>query len=171
MAHHETRDWIEVGRIVGAYGVKGWLKLLSYTAEPHKILTYQPWRFRRKSGEIENPDVCDTKAYGDGFIIHLAGCDSRELAEPWTGTHIEVPATVLPPLEPGEYYWAQLIGLAVETADGRALGHVKELLGTGANDVLVVDGDRERLIPYIPTVIQRVEADQGRIVVDWDPDF
>ncbi|MHB8253988.1 MAG: ribosome maturation factor RimM [Acidiferrobacter sp.] len=171
MTDHEPREWIEVGRVVGAYGVKGWVRILSYTTESEAALAYRPWRFRHKSGVLETPTLLETRTHGKGFVVHLAGCDSRDIAERWSGAVIEAPAATLPPLEAGEYYWGQLVGLTVETVDGVQLGVVSELLETGANDVLVIQGERERLVPYIPDVVRRVEINQGRIVVVWDPDF
>jgi len=171
MTDHEPREWIEVGRVIGAYGVKGWLRIVSYTAESEAVLAYRPWRFRRKSGAVETPVLLEARAHGKGFVAHLAGCDGRDAAEAWAGASIEVPTAALPPLDAGEYYWGQLVGLAVETVDGTSLGVVSTLLATGANDVLVIQGDRERLVPYVPDVVRGVQIEQGRIIVDWDPDF
>ena len=171
MTDQEPREWIEVGRVIGAYGVKGWLRIVSYTAEPGAALEYRPWRFRQKNGLLEIPTLLEARVHGKGFVAHVAGCESRDVAERWAGASIEVPTTALPPLEAGEYYWGQLVGLAVETAEGVSLGVVKELLETGSNDVLVIQGDRERLVPYVPDVVRRVEIDQGRLIVAWDPDF
>lgn len=167
-----VRDWIEVGRVVGAYGIKGWLRIHPYTTRPEAVLEYQPWRVRRTSGAIAVLTVIESQLHGKGLIVQVAECPGRDDAEQWAGALIDVPVSALPELPAGEYYWGELLGLAVQTVEGVALGAVHQLLETGANDVLVVRGaDRERLIPYIPAVVLRIDKDQGHIVVDWDPDF
>ncbi|HUW98856.1 MAG TPA: ribosome maturation factor RimM [Acidiferrobacter sp.] len=171
MTDHEPEQWIEVGRVIGAYGIKGWLRVASYTADSEAVLAYRPWRFRWKNGAVEVPTLLEARVHGKGLVVHLAECTDRDVAETWAGVVIEVPAVALPPLDTGEYYWGQLVGLVVETTDGVSLGTVSELLATGANDVLVVQGERERLIPYIADVVRGVETEQGRIVVAWDPEF
>lgn len=171
MTDSEPPMWIEVGRVIGAYGVKGWLRVASYTAEPEAVLRYRPWRFRRATGVVETPTLLEARGHGKGFVVHLAGCDDRDCAEAWAGSAIEVPSAALPALGVGEYYWGQLVGLTVETVEGVPLGVVARLMETGANDVLVVQGERERLVPYIADVVRRVELDQGRLVVAWDPEF
>lgn len=162
--------WVEVGRVAGAYGVQGWLRLLSYTAEPANLMVYRPWRWHQNA-RMWSPEILEVRDHGRGFIVRVEGCMDREQAETYSGTGIEVPTTALPALAAGEYYWRQLIGLAVETEDGRPLGVVDHLLETGANDVLVVAGERERLIPYIRAVVRLVDMSRHRLVVAWDPEF
>lgn len=165
-------EWMEVGRVAGAYGVLGWLRIQPYTMQPETVLDYQPWRVRLRSGAIETPTVLEAQIHGKGLIIRIAECGVREDVGRWTGGAIECPVTALPALAAGEYYWGELLGLTVETADGVVLGNVQRLLETGANDVLVVRADdRERLIPYIPTVVRQVDKNARRMIVDWDPDF
>ncbi len=171
MTDSEPPMWIEVGRVIGAYGVKGWLRVASYTAAPEAVLSYRPWRFRRANGVVETPALLEARGHGKGFVVHLAGCDDRDCAEAWAGSAIEVPPEALPALGVGEYYWGQLVGLTVETVEGVPLGVVARLMETGANDVLVIQGERERLVPYIADVVRRVELDHRRLVVDWDPEF
>lgn len=163
---------MEVGRVAGAYGVKGWLRIHPYTTRPEAVLEYKPWRVRRRSGAVEPLTVVEAQTHGKGLIVRVAECAGREDAEQWAGAVIDVPVSALPELPAGEYYWGELLGLAVETVEGVALGAVHQLLETGANDVLVVRGvDRERLIPYVPAVVIRIDKGEGRIVVDWDPEF
>ncbi len=172
MPDQAPRDWIEVGRIVGAYGIKGWLRIHPYTTRPEAVLDYRPWRVRRKSGVIGPLTVTVSQVHGKGLIVEAAECAGRDDAEQWAGAVIEAPVSALPELPAGEYYWGELLGMAVQTVGGVALGAVHHLLETGANDVLVVRGaDRERLIPYVPAVVVRIDKDPGCIVVDWDPDF
>lgn len=170
MSEAAVTPWITVGHVAGAYGVQGWLRLLSYTAEPASLLLYQPWRWRR-GNQVWMPETCEARDHGRGFVVRIAGCTDREQAAAYGGSLIEIPATALPPLAAGEYYWQQLMGLTVETEDGQPLGVVDHLLATGANDVLVVAGERERLIPYVRTVVRQVDVDRRRLVVAWDPEF
>ncbi|MDA8389634.1 MAG: ribosome maturation factor RimM [Gammaproteobacteria bacterium] len=170
MAEAGPAEWIEAGHIVGAYGVKGWLRVIPHTADPDALIRYKPWRFRGAPGSLE-PTVLDVQPHGRGFVVHVAECATREAAEAWKGAVLEVPVTVLPVLPAGEYYWGQLIGLAVETQEGRSLGTIVRLIETGANDVLIVQGERERLLPYVPHVVRAVDLAGRRMIVDWDPEF
>jgi 16S rRNA processing protein RimM len=104
-------------------------------------------------------------------VAKLAGCDEREAAAAIRGQHVAVPRSQLPQSQPGEYYWADLLGLAVRNLQNQALGRVERLLETGANQVLVVRGDRERLIPVVAAFVVTVDLAQGEIVVDWERDF
>ncbi len=171
MARRASGAWVEVGRVAGVYGVRGWLRIQSHTDVPSALLDYRPWRLRGPHGVWDEVAVEEAKPHGRGFLVRLAACESREDAERYRGAVIEVPMSVLPALAPGEFYWAELVGLAVETLAGQALGVVRSLLATGANDVLIVTGERERLIPYVPEVVRRVDLDGQRLVVAWDPDF
>ena len=165
-------EWMEVGRVAGTYGVRGWLRIQPYTTKSETILDYQPWRVRQRSGAVKIPTVLEAQVHGKGLIVRIAECEVREEAEHWTGGTIECPISALPALPAGEYYWGELLGLMVETVEGVVLGPVHRLLETGANDVLVVTGTRERLIPYVPgSVIRDVDLEHGVIRVDWDPEF
>jgi 16S rRNA processing protein RimM len=112
------------------------------------------------------------RAQGKGVVARLDGVDDRDAATALVGTEIWVPRDALPKPRQGEYYWADLEGLAVRTVDGVDLGRVSHLFATGANDVMVVQGGRERLIPFVPgRQVVKVDLDAGLIEVDWDPDF
>jgi 16S rRNA processing protein RimM len=105
-------------------------------------------------------------------VAQLEGIDDREAAGELVRHEIAVPRSELPPAEPGEFYWVDLIGLEVETLEGVVLGRVVDLVETGANDVLVVQGDRERLLPFVQgQCVRSIDLDSGRMTVDWDPDF
>lgn len=161
-----------IGRIVGVFGVRGWVKVRSYTQPPINLLTYRPWRLISATGEIAEQELVSGHAQGKGLVALLKGCTNPESALFWVGWEIAVPRTALPPPEDGEYYWTDLIGLRVVTLTGVDLGSVSYLFETGANDVLVVTGDRERLIPYLSgRVVQKVDLAARRMVVDWEPEF
>lgn len=162
---------ILLGRVAGAFGVKGELKLLSWTEPRDALFRYQPWILR--SGNTER-EVAGVRGRDTGKVViaSFPGVETRDQAEALHGTEIWVPRDRLPPPAPGEYYWVDLEGLKVETVEGVALGTVSHLFETGANDVMVVSGERERLVPFITgQYIVSVDFEAGRVVVDWDPDF
>jgi 16S rRNA processing protein RimM len=164
-------SWVVVGRIHGLFGVHGWLRLFSYMERPADLLGFgRLWLMTAKGPEPRR--VLETERKGPRLIARLEGVDSREAARALLGTELRVPRSALEPAGVDEYLWADLIGLAVETLDGTALGRVDSLLDTGANDVLVVAGaDRERLIPFLADYVPEVDLERGLIRVDWDPDF
>lgn len=171
MAHKVQSGFIVVGRISGVYGVRGWVKVFAYTRHREDILAYSPW-YLRIAGEWKPLDVEDGRIHGKGIVAKLAGYEDRDAAARLLNTEIAVTRAQLPALAEGEYYWADLIGLDVVTANGVALGRVDHLLETGANDVLVVEGERERLIPFVPgQVVLDIDLGAGVILVDWDPEF
>jgi 16S rRNA processing protein RimM len=161
---------VVMGRITGVHGVRGWVKVYSYARDPLEILDYRPWLVRVQ-GEWREWEVIEGRAQGRGIVVHLAGVDDRDRAATLVEADIGVRPGQLPRLAPGEYYWSQLEGLRVTNLAGVDLGRVSHLFETGSNDVLVVVGDKERLLPYIPDVVKKVELDAGRLLVDWDADF
>lgn len=162
---------IVIGRIAGLFGVKGWVKLLSWTEPRDAIIEFSPWQVQ-VAGHWREWKVVEGQAHGKGVIARLEGITDRDQAAALMGSDIAVWRSQLPATKPGEYYWADLIGLAVQLEDGRPLGKVDGMMATGSNDVMVVKGERERLIPFIRSqVIKHVDLAQGVIQVDWDPDF
>ena len=160
-----------VGRIVGVHGVGGWVKIESFTEPRLRIFAYRPWRLKQAESEIEI-ESAQGHEQGKGMVAKLPGCDDREAAVAVIGAEIRIPRSALPKPKRGEFYWADLEGLEVVTVDGVPLGKVSHLFATGANDVLVVRGERERLIPYVTgQFVKKVDLDGGRITVDWDVDF
>lgn len=127
---------------------------------------------RRDNGDWQEAIPEQGRAHGKGVVARLADCTDRDQAQRLIGYEIGIHLDQLPSLPPGEYYWKDLIGLQVVNADGDDFGKVENLLETGANDVLVVKGDRERLIPFVmKQVIVEVDLAEGRIRVDWDKEF
>lgn len=167
----DSSRYILVGRISGLYGVQGWVRVYSYTEPRDNILRYAPW-YLQQNGEWLVRKLIKGRVHGKGIVAVLENIDSRELAAQWIEHEIAVRCEQLPPADEGEYYWADLIGLDVITQQGAKLGQVERLLQTGANDVLVVQGERERLIPFVArSVIKQVDLTQRLLTVDWDPDF
>lgn len=160
---------VPLGHISGVHGVRGWVKVHSLTEPREAIFDYQPWLL----GEtLDTTTVIEGKIHGNRLIARIEGVNDRETAEELVNRSIAVYREQLPETGEGQFYWADLVGLAVRLEDGRELGMVDRLLDTGANDVLVVKGDRERLIPFVPgQYVKQVNLDDGVIVVDWDPEF
>jgi 16S rRNA processing protein RimM len=159
-----------LGRIVGLFGVQGWVKVFSFTEPREAVLEHGQWLLGSE-GDWESVRIAEGKRHGKGVIARLDGVDDRDVAAGLIGRDIGVPRDTLPEAAPGEYYWADLEGLRVCHKDGRELGAVGHLLETGANDVLVVRGDTERLIPFVmDRVILDVDLDRGVITVDWEWD-
>lgn len=164
-------DYLVVGRISGLYGVRGWVKVFSETEPRDNILGYSPWYLER-GGQWRSAEAEAGRLHGKAVVAKLAGYDDRDQAAELIGTPIAVTRDQLPKLDEGEYYWTDLVGLEVVTVEGLELGTVDHLFETGSNDVLVVRGDRERLIPFtLGAVVTAVNLEAGRITVDWDPDF
>lgn len=173
MAAFLSDEPVLMGQISGLFGVKGWVKVFSFTRPRETILEYDPWLIRL-NGEWQSVHPLDSNAGGKSITVRLDGIDNRDQAQPLVGSDIAILPTQLPPPKDGEYYWAQLIGLNVINQQGVQLGVVDHLIETGANDVLVVvdkQVSQERLLPYIPDVVKQVDLTTGILSVDWDPDF
>lgn len=163
-------DAVIVGRIVGVYGVRGWVKVFSETQPREGILNYKPL-FIATGAHWQPLAVEAGKQSGKSIILKCQDIDDRDAAQTLVGKSLAIDADQLPKLDPGEYYWSQLLGLEVVNLQGEPLGKVDHLLETGANDVLVLAGERERLLPYVPQVVKQVDLAQGRMTVDWGADF
>ena len=164
------RRRVLLGRIAGPFGTRGWVKVRSSTQPPENILRYTPWHVDR-DGCWSRIAVAEGRLQGREVIARLDGCHGRAEADGYRGCGIAVDRSRLPEAEEGEYYWTDLVGLRVANTDGVDFGEVERMMETGANDVMVVRGGVERLIPFLPgTVVQSVDVDGGIIVVDWHPD-
>ena len=162
---------INVGRISGVFGIKGWVKVFSFTDARENILNYSPWLLKKDS-ETRLVNVIDGNLQGKAVVAQLDGVNDRDQAASLMGWDIFITPDQLPKAAKNEYYWSDLIGLAVETNLGIQLGIVDGLLETGANDVVIVKGERERAIPFLQgKTIINIDLDAGKMVVDWDPDF
>lgn len=163
---------VTLGRVSGLYGVKGWMKVYSFTEPRENIIKYKEW-FLKRGKEWESWTVKSGKRHGKGVIVKLQGCDDRDKAAELIGADIGVQRSQFSDdLDEGQFYWTDLEGMKVVNREGVDLGYISHLFETGANDVLVVKGDRERLIPYIwQQVVLDVDLDTRVMQVDWDPDF
>jgi 16S rRNA processing protein RimM len=166
-----TRKLVTLGRVSGVHGVRGWVKVHSYTEPRANIVGYDVWTLRRPGGE-RAIEVEDGRGQGASVVAKLRGVDDRDAARELLGAEIAVERSALPACAPGEYYWTDLEGLTVVTPGGERLGVVDHLVATGANDVLVLAGRPERLIPFVHgAVIRSVDLAAGLIVADWSPEF
>ena len=162
---------ISLGNISGVFGVKGWVKVHSFTDPREKIVEYDTWQIKHQ-GKWCKVELAGGKRQGKTIVAKIVGLDDRDEAMLYQGNEIAIYPDQLDKLKPGEYYWHQLTGLNVVTTEGVELGAVHHLLETGANDVLVVQGDRERLIPFtVGNAITEVDLLTETITVDWDPEF
>jgi len=158
-----------VGRITGVYGLHGWVKVFSETEPIESILTYSPWLLGE---DAEKYHLVEGRVHGKGLVARLEGCQNRDDASALVGRVISVSREQLPLLGEGEFYWADLEGLQVKNLEGVSLGKIDHLFATAGNDVMVVCGERERLIPFLwEEVIRDVDFDLCQMRVDWDPDF
>jgi 16S rRNA processing protein RimM len=162
---------ILLGRVLGAFGVRGELKIQSFTDPENALLRYQPWILSQAGSEREF-DGAKGRVTAKGVIATFPGIEDRDAAQALAGTEIWAPRSRLPKAKPGEYYWVDLEGLEVFNREGTALGRVSHLFDTGSNQVMVLSGERERLIPFIEgDFVLGVDLDARRIEVDWDADF
>lgn len=170
-AHNGAAKLVTLGRACGVFGVRGSLKVASYTSPPENILLYRRWHLQRRTAS-EWVAVEQGRPHGRGVVVDIAGIDDRDKAAGLVGATVAVHREQLAPLPPGDHYWTDLEGLQVRHRDGRILGVVDYILETGAHDVLVVRGKRERLIPYVEgEVVLAVHLHEGVIRVDWDPAY
>jgi 16S rRNA processing protein RimM len=161
--------------VAGLYGLKGWVKIVSYTEPRENILSYQPWYVAVVlKGEKSWQPLSDVKArvHGKGIVAQLEVDDDPNTAGRWLDKDIAIIRAQLPQLPSGDYYWSELLGCKVLTLDNVDLGTLDHFFNTGANDVMVVSGERERLIPYIKgSVVCSIDL-AGKIMrVDWDAEF
>ncbi|MCW8908595.1 MAG: ribosome maturation factor RimM [Sedimenticola sp.] len=163
-------DWAVLGSVSGLHGVRGWVKVFSHTSPKENIFNYPCWYLFR-DGQWREYRLLQGRTQGKGLVASLEGVTDRDQAAELGGAEIAVRRDQLPETTPDEYYWADLEGQHVITLNGDSLGRVDYLFETGANDVMVVKGDRQRLLPFVGQVIRSVDLEKGVITVDWDPDF
>jgi 16S rRNA processing protein RimM len=181
-------DAVELGRLGAPWGVKGWLKLIPYSADADVLLGARAWVLHAPAGRFGKGfttfsgavqvDVRECKVHGDGLVVRLHGLDDRDIADRLKGCSVWVSRAAFPKLPDDEYYWVDLIGSSVVNREGVALGTVEDLMATGPTSVLVVKAEArgeeaatERLIPFVPVYVDRVDVAAKHITVDWQPDY
>lgn len=161
-----------MGHVGAPFGVKGWVKVHPYTETQDTLLDYPAWWLgSEQKADWRQVRVTEAVRQGKGLIARLGDCADRDAAGRFSGLQVGIRRSELPAVESDEFYLADLEGLGVVTLRGEELGVVNGFLETGANPVMAVKGERERLIPFVPAVVRRVDLEAGRIVVDWDADF
>jgi len=163
-------DLVVMGRVAAPYAVKGWVKVQTFTEYLDSLLDYPAW-WLGKAGKWREVEVLEAKVHGQTLLAHLEGIDDRDAAEALNGFEIAVARDEMPPAEDDEYYWSDLIGFQVVNLAGESLGRLDGFLETGAHDVMQVKGEKDRLIPFTAPIVDRVELEAKRVVVDWGLDF
>lgn len=194
----DNQERILLGHITGVSGLKGWVKVHSDTSPRENIVAYPCW-WLEQAGEWQRVNVMDGRPQGKTIVAHLEGVATPEQASGLVGARIAVERSAMPALKEGEFYWTDLVGMQVQTVEGVLVGTASRLFETGANDVLVVTDERsscvldstgltdkpagvkndagsrsekEVLVPWlVPDVIRDVDMHNGKILIDWDPDF
>lgn len=160
-----------LGRVAAPFGVKGWVKIAPFTESPAGLARHRRLWVGRQ-GEWHETAVEEAAVHGASVIAKLAGIGDRDAAAGLRGSEVAVPREALPQAGPGEFYWADLVGLDVVNAAGVPLGKVAGLFSTGANDVLRVgEGKGERLLPFVAAVVTNVDLGARRIEVEWEPEW
>jgi 16S rRNA processing protein RimM len=161
-------DYVVIGQVGATYGIKGWLKILSFTEQTTDIVNYTPWYLEQPTG-WQPFKVEDSRPHGKGVVAKLAGFNNPEQAKLLSSKKIAILRSQLPKLAKGEYYWSDLKGLTVIDQHGAHLGKIIYLIETGSNDVIVVKGEREHAIPYLLNdVIKSIDLEKGEMHVDWE---
>lgn len=159
-----------MGRVSVPFGVRGWVKIQAYTETLDSLMAYPAW-WLNDGGQWREVKVLGCEAHARTLVAHLSGCDDRDAALKLRNCEIAVPRQSLPQTGGNEHYWVDLIGLSVINLQQQHLGTVSNLMETGANDVLVVDGERQRLIPFVRQVVIEVDQAHKRMLVDWGMDY
>jgi 16S rRNA processing protein RimM len=162
-------EYIVVGKIGSTYGIRGWLKIFSFTEAIVDILNYSPW-YIEDGSDWKLIQVKTAREHGKSLVAHFAGYDTPEQARVLTGKKIAIQRSQLPALPKDEYYWSDLEGLMVIDQHGKELGKILYLLETGSNDVLVIKNQgKEYAIPYLPgKVVKNIDLTQRVMHVNWD---
>ena len=173
---------VEMGRISAPFGIKGWIRVQTYTRAVSNLTNYPRWWLGGVGdGGWREVEIEQSQAQGADVVAKLAGCNDRDVAAGLKGQQVAIPRDAFPPAALGEYYWSDLMGLRVKNTEGLDFGVVTSMMETGANDVMVVqvvqqsaiDGskERERLIPFIAKVVKRVDIAASLIEVEWGADY
>ena len=171
MSSRELEEVVVMGKVLVPYGVNGWVKVYSFTEKLESFLTFKKLFLSKDQTNWLEIKVKEIKVHGKTIIANFSEIADRTQAESYEGYLIGVPKDYLPQLGEDQYYWNDLIGFEVLNLQNVSFGIVDTYIETGANDVIVVKGDKERLIPYTPTTVLKVDTIKDKIIVDWDESF
>ncbi len=171
MSSKELEEIVVMAKVLNPYGVKGWVKIFSFTEKLDSLLVYEKFFLSKDQVDWLETEVKDIKLHGKSIIAKFSEIDNRSEAEGFRDYLIGVTKNLLPKLSKDQYYWNELIGFEVLNLDNISFGKVDTFIETGANDVIVVKGDRERLIPYTSNTVLKVDTGGDKIIVDWDEEF
>ncbi len=157
-----------MGRIRAPHGLKGWIKIQPFTQEIEGLLHYPEW-WLGEDGQWRQHRIAESAVHGSMVVARLEGFADRDAAAALTGWDVAVPRAAMPENRDGEFYWNDLLGMEVSHRNAAKLGLVAKILETGANTVLVVQGETEILVPFIQGVIVDVDLKARRVIVDWEP--
>lgn len=164
-------DWVVIGRFGRPQGLKGFVRVISFTETPNNILDYTPWHVDIR-GVWQPIKITDVESHAKFILVQIEDYSQREQVALLTNCNIAVQYHQLPALPKNDYYWRDLIGMQVTNQDGHLLGVVTEMLATGSNDVLIITGDKRYLVPYLPgEFVVKIDAEKRMIHVHWDVDF
>ena len=171
MSSRKLEEIVVMGKVAGPYGVKGWIKVYSFAEKLESLLNYKKLFFSKDQRKWQEIEVGEIKLHGKTIIANFSDIVNRSNAEEYKGYLIGVLKESLPKLNKNQYYWNDLIGFEVLNLKNYSFGLVETFIETGANDVIVVRGEKDRLIPYTQKTIIEVDIVKDKIVVDWDEDF
>lgn len=166
----ESNDLVIMGRVVAPYGVLGWVKIHPDTEYIDSLFDYETW-WLGKEGQWQSYQIEAAKVHNDVLVVKFKGVGDRDAAFALKGKLVSVPRSEFPETDEDEYYWSDLIGLAVKNQQDVDFGKVTDVFETGANDVLVVKGDKERLIPFTNQTVLNVDLSAKTMLVDWEADW
>ncbi|QPF74550.1 ribosome maturation factor RimM [Roseateles sp. DAIF2] len=179
-------DAVEVGRVLDAWGIKGWVKVQSYSTDAQALFASRRWFLQPPEGKPVAKSlppvlkILSVRDHGEGIVANAEGVADRNAAEALRGARIFISRAQFPKSDTDEYYWIDLIGLTVVNRQGETLGDVVGLLDTGPHSVLrivppgltpPVKPDQERLVPFVSAFIDAVSLEERRITVDWGLDY
>jgi 16S rRNA processing protein RimM len=172
LSSNELEEIVVMGKVLVPFGINGWIKVYSFTEEKESFLAYKKKLFLSKDQKSWlEVSVKAIKLRGKMIIAKISEIKDRTQAECYKDYLIGVPKSFLPQLEDGQYYWSDLIGCEMFNLQNISFGVVNTFIETGANDVIVVKGDRERLVPYNKKTVLKVDIKNSKIIVDWNEEF
>ncbi len=173
-ASSSAQSMVLLGRVLAPYGVKGWVKVEPFSESPETLRLISEWRLGKgdPSGAWLAVHVAESAEHSGNIVARFDGCLDRDAALEFRGMGIAVAKDKLPPVKPGEFYLADLVGLEVVNAQGEGLGQIASLFSNGAHEILRVERDgKERLLPFVPAIVQNVDVQAGVVRVDWQSDW